>query len=68
MHVQQARSDFCLSYEQMLDRRNELLKRNIQQYIAQDNQHGLNSQEQYLMNHMIKELHQNMHDLHASHK
>ncbi|EJW19785.1 hypothetical protein M5X00_06690 [Paenibacillus alvei] len=57
-----------MSYEQMLDRRNELLKRNIQQYIAQDNQHGLNSQEQYLMNHMIKELHQNMHDLHASHK
>ncbi|MBN3524590.1 hypothetical protein [Paenibacillus apiarius] len=57
-----------MSNENVLDRRNEMLRRNIQQYLVQDNQHGLSAQEQHFLQHMIKELHQNMHEMNASHK
>ncbi|MGZ9583648.1 hypothetical protein [Paenibacillus marinisediminis] len=43
-------------------RRQELMKRHIHQYLMQDNQQGLTHQEQYLLNHMIKELHTQSHE------
>jgi len=40
------------------DRRHEVMRRHIHQYLMQENHCGLSHQEQYMLNHMIKELHQ----------
>ncbi|UVI30697.1 hypothetical protein [Paenibacillus spongiae] len=42
---------------EMMQRRNEILKRNIGSLILKDNKHGLNGQENYFYNSLIKELH-----------
>ncbi|MCQ6563168.1 hypothetical protein [Paenibacillus mendelii] len=42
---------------EMMQRRNEILKRNISSLILKDNKHGLSGQENYFYNNMIKELH-----------
>ncbi|CAH8244759.1 hypothetical protein WJ0W_001989 [Paenibacillus melissococcoides] len=52
-----------LSNEHMLERKNELLRRNIQQYLLQENQHGLSHQEQHFLQHLIKEMHQNNYEM-----
>jgi len=55
-----------MTYNEMLTRKGEILKRNIGKMIIQDNKNGLGDQEGYLMQKMIKELHQNEHELNAS--
>ncbi|GAB6992193.1 hypothetical protein [Paenibacillus pini] len=49
----------------ILERRSELLKRNIQQMLIQDNQYGISRQENLFLNQMIKELHQTSHEINA---
>ncbi|WP_036604292.1 hypothetical protein [Paenibacillus assamensis] len=48
---------------EMMDRRNEILRRNIQQYLVHDNQYGLSNQDQFLLNQMVKEWHANNYEL-----
>ncbi|CAH8705206.1 hypothetical protein M5W83_13620 [Paenibacillus thiaminolyticus] len=52
-----------MSNEHMLERKNELLRRNIQQYLLLENQHGLSQQEQHFLQHLIKEMHQNNYEM-----
>jgi len=55
-----------MSYEQMMERRTEILKRNISRYIMKNNKQGLNGQELSLYKQMLRELHQSEHDMKAS--
>ncbi|MGM1022785.1 MAG: hypothetical protein ACQEXV_20295 [Bacillota bacterium] len=50
----------------MLERRSEILKRNIHQLLVQENQHGVTRQENYTLHKMIRELHQTSHALNTS--
>ncbi|MEC0091609.1 hypothetical protein [Paenibacillus macquariensis] len=52
----------------MLERRSEILKKNIHQMIMQDNQVGISDQQNMLMQHMIKELHQTSHEMNTTEK
>ncbi|WP_169810114.1 hypothetical protein [Paenibacillus antarcticus] len=52
----------------MLERRSEILKKNIHQMIMQDNQYGISDQQNMLMQHMIKELHQTSHEMNLTDK
>lgn len=52
----------------MLERRSEILKKNIHQMIIQDNQYGISNQQSMLMQHMIKELHQTSHEMNSTDK
>ncbi|WP_438347892.1 hypothetical protein ACP8HI_19825 [Paenibacillus sp. FA6] len=52
----------------MLERRSEILKRNIHQMVIQDNQIGISDQESMIMQHMIKELHQASYEMNAADK
>ncbi|MEC0368402.1 hypothetical protein P9847_22245 [Paenibacillus chibensis] len=51
----------------VLERRSELLKKNIQQLLIQDNQHGISRQESLFLQQMIKELHQTSHEMNGQH-
>ncbi|WJH35675.1 hypothetical protein MJA45_25685 [Paenibacillus aurantius] len=51
---------------EMLGRRSEILKRTIGSLIVKDNQQGLDHQESHFLRNMVKELHQNEHELLAS--
>lgn len=47
-----------MAYDEMLERRTEMLKRRIGEMIAKENQYGLGDQDGLLLQRMIKELHQ----------
>lgn len=47
----------------VLERRSELLKKNIQQMIIQDNQYGISRQQNMFLQQMIKELHQTSYEM-----
>ncbi|MNO92552.1 hypothetical protein D3C76_841310 [compost metagenome] len=47
-----------MAYDEVLERRTEMLKRRIGELIAKDNQYGLGEQEGRFLQRMIKELHQ----------
>ncbi|MGF7048990.1 hypothetical protein J2T13_003498 [Paenibacillus sp. DS2015] len=49
----------------VLERRSEILKKNIHEMILQDNQSGISHQKSNLLQHMIKELHQTSHEMNA---
>lgn len=49
----------------MLERRSEILKKNIHQLLIRDNQVGISNQQNMLMQHMIKELHQTSHEMNS---
>jgi hypothetical protein len=49
--------------QEVLERRSELLKKNIHQMLLQDNQHGISRQDNMFLQQMIKELHQTSHEL-----
>lgn len=57
------RSDSVLLAE--AERRHEIMKRSIQQYVVQENQVGLSNQEQFLFKSMIKQFHQTIHEAHT---
>ncbi|WP_198402174.1 hypothetical protein [Paenibacillus crassostreae] len=50
----------------MLERRSEILKKNIHRMIVQDNQYGISNQQNMLMQHMIKELYQTSHEMESA--
>ncbi|WP_211747148.1 hypothetical protein [Paenibacillus sp. Marseille-Q4541] len=47
----------------VLERRSELLKKNIEQMLIRENQQGITRQQSMFLQQMIKELHQTSHDL-----
>ena len=49
--------------QEVLERRSELLKKNIHQMLVQDNQHGISRQDNMFLQQMINELHQTSHEL-----
>ncbi|CAH1213286.1 MULTISPECIES: hypothetical protein [Paenibacillus] len=51
--------------QEVLERRSELLKKNIHQMILQDNQYGISRQDSMFLQQMIKELVQTSHELNA---
>lgn len=55
-----------MGYTDMLGRRSTILKRNIDTMIKKNNKQGLSSQESSFYQHMLKELHQNEHELHSA--
>ncbi|GGG06301.1 hypothetical protein ACFOHW_06710 [Paenibacillus abyssi] len=57
-----------MTYVEMLGRRSEMLKRDIGNMIMMHNKRGLNVQESYFFRNMVKQLHQNEHELHANRK
>jgi hypothetical protein len=57
-----------LTYNETLGRRSEILKRNLKALILKNNKHGLSEQESNFYQNMLKELHQNEHELNSSRK
>ena len=57
-----------MTYIEMLGRRSEILKRNIKALLLKDNKYGLSGQESNFYQNMIKELHQNEHELNSIRK
>ncbi|WP_201450737.1 hypothetical protein [Paenibacillus sp. An7] len=47
----------------VLERRSELLKKNIEQLLIRENQKGITRQQSMFLQQMIKELHQTSHEL-----
>ncbi|WP_199925559.1 hypothetical protein [Paenibacillus bouchesdurhonensis] len=47
-----------MAYDEVLERRNELLRRQVGEMLAKENQYGLKDQESHFLRRMIKELHQ----------
>ncbi|MOA32952.1 hypothetical protein D3C78_1542100 [compost metagenome] len=54
-----------MAYDEVLERRTEMLKRRIGELIAKDNQYGLGKQEGQFLQRTIKELHQTNFELNA---
>ncbi|KAA9004126.1 hypothetical protein F4V43_12055 [Paenibacillus spiritus] len=52
-----------MSYTEMLERKSEILKKTVENWVLKDNRDGLNRQEAHMFQNMIKELHQNEHEL-----
>ncbi|GIP53987.1 MULTISPECIES: hypothetical protein [Paenibacillus] len=52
-----------MAYDEMLERRSEMLKRRIGEMIARENQYGLGKQEGLFLRRMIKEWHQMTHEM-----
>ncbi|MFD2673045.1 hypothetical protein [Marinicrinis sediminis] len=52
---------------QTLERKNELLRKEISQYLIQENQHGLNEHDQQMKQRMLKEFHANQYSLRNTH-
>lgn len=47
----------------MLERKSEILKKTVENWVLKDNRDGLNRQEAHIYQNMIKEFHQNEHEL-----
>ncbi|RCX20571.1 hypothetical protein DFP94_103302 [Fontibacillus phaseoli] len=54
-----------MAYDEVLERRSEMLKRRIGEMIAKENQYGLGKQEGLFLRRMIKEWHQTAHEMNA---
>lgn len=52
--------------QEVLERRSELLKKNIHQMLLQDNQHGISRQDNMFLQQMIKELHQTSYEMNTT--
>ncbi|NIK78269.1 hypothetical protein FHS15_003407 [Paenibacillus castaneae] len=57
-----------MTYMDLLDRRNNILKRNIGNMVMKDNRRGLSTQESHFYQNMIKEWHQNENELNSARK
>nr|WP_270167726.1 hypothetical protein [Paenibacillus sp. SYP-B4298] len=57
-----------LTYNELLGRRNEILKRRIGSMILKHNKHGLSGQERSFYRMMLREWHQTEQELHGSRK
>lgn len=54
-----------MAYDEVLERRTEMLKRRIGEMIAKDNQYGLGDQDGRLLQRMIKQLHQTNYEMNS---
>ncbi|GGO09485.1 hypothetical protein [Saccharibacillus kuerlensis] len=52
-----------MSYTEVLERKSELLKKTVENWILKENRDGLNRQEAHIYRNMLKELHQNEQEL-----
>ncbi|KGE16892.1 hypothetical protein [Paenibacillus wynnii] len=52
-----------MSYTELLERKSEILKKTVENWISRENRDGLNLQEAHIYRNMLKELHQNEHEL-----
>ncbi|AWB43797.1 hypothetical protein DCC85_05870 [Paenibacillus sp. CAA11] len=55
-----------MSYTEVLERKAEILKKNVENWILKENCDGLTNQEAYIYRNMLKELHQNEQELHVA--
>ncbi|MBC8079861.1 MAG: hypothetical protein H7X86_05925 [Gorillibacterium sp.] len=55
-----------MTHQQLRERQAELLKRKMQELILKENQQGLNPQDGQYLRSVIKQFHQNAHELHDS--
>lgn len=55
-----------MAVNDVLERKNELLRRKISEMILKQNAQGLGTQESKMMQHFIKELHENTHSINHS--
>ncbi|GIP40157.1 hypothetical protein J31TS4_34370 [Paenibacillus sp. J31TS4] len=55
-----------MSYVEMLNRRNKIMKKHVERMILKDNQTGLSYQEDNLYQMMLRELYQNESELNAA--
>ena len=54
-----------MAYDEVLERRSEMLKRRIGEMISKENQYGLGKQEGQFLRRMIKEWHQTTYEMSA---
>lgn len=52
-----------MGYTELLERKSEILKKTIENWVMKDNRDGLNRQEAHIYQNMLKEFHQNAHEL-----
>lgn len=52
-----------MSYTELLERKSEILKKTVENWVLKENRDGLNRQEAHIYRNMLKELHQNEHEL-----
>lgn len=50
----------------MLERKSEILKKTVENWVLKENRDGLNRQEAHIYRNMLKELHQNEHELNGA--
>ncbi|OWR29969.1 hypothetical protein CDO73_12895 [Saccharibacillus sp. O23] len=55
-----------MSYTEVLERKSEILKKTMENWILKENRDGLNRQEAHIYRNMLKELHQNEQELHTA--
>ncbi|AIQ46970.1 hypothetical protein R70723_14590 [Paenibacillus sp. FSL R7-0273] len=54
-----------MSYTELLERKSELLKKTVENWVLKENRDGLNRQEAHIYRNMLKEFHQNEYELNA---
>ncbi|MEJ8303332.1 hypothetical protein [Saccharibacillus sacchari] len=52
-----------MGYTEVLERKSEILKKTMENWILKENRDGLNRQEAHIYRNMLKELHQNEQEL-----
>ncbi|WP_419886519.1 hypothetical protein [Paenibacillus sp. B-A-8] len=52
-----------MSYTEMLERKSEILKKTVENWVLKENRDGLNLQEAHIYQNILKEFHQNEHEL-----
>ncbi|OWA33389.1 hypothetical protein B9G55_22215 [Saccharibacillus sp. O16] len=55
-----------MSYTEVLERKSEILKKTMENWILKENRDGLNRQEAHIYRNMLKELHQNEQELNTA--
>lgn len=52
-----------MGYTEVLERKSEMLKKTVENWILKESRDGLNLQEAHIYRHTLKELHQNEYEL-----
>ncbi|WP_379152916.1 hypothetical protein [Paenibacillus sp. sgz5001063] len=55
-----------MSYTEVLERKSEILKKTVENWLLKENRDGLNRQEIHIYRNTLKELHQNQHELNGA--
>ncbi|KUP23204.1 hypothetical protein [Paenibacillus sp. DMB5] len=54
-----------MGYTELLERKGELLKKTVENWVLKENRDGLNHQEAHIYRNMLKEFHQNEYELNS---